>query len=160
MGRFEHFLGMVAKSKLQAPNLKEMTLRFYTGNKHGGNAVARDLVVKHLLALRWMNPNAVIYLREVKGQGCPEVDYELCESGAAHPAWGLRLCDSQLLQVAGTPPETPKKTFEIKKAYTSAEVIAKVLMAARDPEVPTPPGRGAAAAAAPLPEAAAATPLA
>ena len=33
----------------------------------------------HLLALRWMNPNAVVYLREYKGQGCPEVDLELCE---------------------------------------------------------------------------------
>ena len=79
MGRFQHFLGMVDKSKFLAPNLKEMTLRFYTGNKHGGNAVARDLVLKHLLALRWMNPNAVIYLREFKGQGSPEIDYELCK---------------------------------------------------------------------------------
>ena len=33
----------------------------------------------HLLALRWMNPNAIIYLREFKGQGTPEMDMELCE---------------------------------------------------------------------------------
>jgi len=81
LNHFQHFLEMVQKSRLLAPNLREMTLRFYTGNKHGGNAVARDLVLKHLLALRWMNPNAVIYLREYKGQGSPEVDYELCKPG-------------------------------------------------------------------------------
>ena len=80
LNHFQHFLDMVKSSRLLAPNLREMTLRFYTGNKHGGNAVARDLVLKHLLALRWMNPNAVIYLREYKGQGSPEVDYELCKS--------------------------------------------------------------------------------
>ena len=79
MGHLKHFLQMVNRSKLLAPNLKEMTLRFYTGNKHGGNAVAREVVLKHLLALRWMNPNAVIYLREYKGQGSPEIDYELCK---------------------------------------------------------------------------------
>lgn len=37
----------------------------------------RDVVAKHLLALRWMNPNAIIYLREVKGQGTPTVEYSL-----------------------------------------------------------------------------------
>lgn len=86
LNHFQHFLEMVQKSRLLAPNLREMTLRFYTGNKHGGNAVARDLVLKHLLALRWMNPNAVIYLREYKGQGSPEVDYELCEPGRIYLA--------------------------------------------------------------------------
>jgi hypothetical protein len=42
-------------------------------------ALPREIVTKHLLALRWMNPNAVIYLREYRGQGTPEVEYELCE---------------------------------------------------------------------------------
>jgi hypothetical protein len=35
------------------------------------------VVAKHLLALRWTNPNAVIFLREVKGQGTPTVEYAL-----------------------------------------------------------------------------------
>lgn len=38
-----------------------------------------DVVQNHLLALRWMNPNAVVYLREERGQGTPVIEYELCE---------------------------------------------------------------------------------
>jgi hypothetical protein len=41
-----------------------------------------EVVAKHLLALRWMNPNAVVYLREVKGQGTPTIEYELRECSA------------------------------------------------------------------------------
>ena len=37
-----------------------------------------DIVRYHLLALRWINPNAVIYLREVRGQGTPTIEYTLC----------------------------------------------------------------------------------
>ena len=37
----------------------------------------------------------------------------------------------------GVPPGSEKKTFEIKKSLTPEDVIAKVLMAARDPEVET-----------------------
>jgi hypothetical protein len=105
---------MVDKSRLLAPNLREMTLNVFTGNAHGGNHIARyglssqrqprrasrsdrlwkniavldtsnllcrQLIRDHLVALRWMNPNAVIYLKEVKGQGTPVVDFKLCESG-------------------------------------------------------------------------------
>ncbi|RYG46455.1 hypothetical protein EON67_09535 [archaeon] len=38
----------------------------------------REIVARHLLALRWMNPNAVVYLRETKGQGVPSVSFDLC----------------------------------------------------------------------------------
>ena len=41
MGRMQAYVDAVGKSRLLAPNLKEMTLRCYTGNKHRGNAVAR-----------------------------------------------------------------------------------------------------------------------
>ena len=41
MGRMQLFIEQVEKSRLLCPNLKEMTLRFYTGNKHRGNATAR-----------------------------------------------------------------------------------------------------------------------
>jgi hypothetical protein len=109
MGRMKTYLEMVAKSQLVAPNLKEMTLRFFTGNGHKGNHTARwaaaaarqqrrdaattlgdsffalpdracrSVLRNHLLALRWMNPNAIVYMREFRGQGTPEVAYELCE---------------------------------------------------------------------------------
>ncbi len=41
MGRIQSYLADIAQSRLLAPNLKEMTLRVYTGNQHKGNAVAR-----------------------------------------------------------------------------------------------------------------------
>lgn len=41
MGRLQKFLDGVKASRLLAPNLKEMTLKYYTGNKHRGNAIAR-----------------------------------------------------------------------------------------------------------------------
>ena len=78
MGRMEVFLDLVRKSRLLAPNLKEMTLAMYTGQAHKGNQVARLFVRDHLAALRWMNPNAVIYLRETRGQGVPTISYSLC----------------------------------------------------------------------------------
>jgi hypothetical protein len=80
MGRLDGFTAMVAKSRLLAPNLRSMTLTVWSGNAHGGNAVARELVRKHLLALRWSNPNAVVRLAQVVGQGRPTVEYELCAS--------------------------------------------------------------------------------
>ena len=80
MGRLDCFTAMVAKSRLLAPNLRSMTLTVWSGNAHGGNAVARELVRKHLLALRWSNPNAVVRLAQVVGQGRPTVEYELCAS--------------------------------------------------------------------------------
>ena len=79
MSRLERYLDMVASSRLLAPNLMALTLSFFAGRAHRGNDVARALVRDHLLALRWMNPNAVIYLREARGQGVPHIQYELCE---------------------------------------------------------------------------------
>ncbi len=78
MGRLKQYLDVIQQSRLLAPNLREMTLRMHTGNKNPANAVARVVVRDHLLALRWMNPNATIYLREVKGQGAASVEYFLC----------------------------------------------------------------------------------
>lgn len=41
MGRMKQYLELIQQSRLLAPNLKEMTLRVYTGNQNKGNAVAR-----------------------------------------------------------------------------------------------------------------------
>lgn len=41
MGRLEKYLAMVGASKLLAPNIKTMTLKFFTGNRHAGNDIAR-----------------------------------------------------------------------------------------------------------------------
>ena len=78
MGRMQVFLDLVKASRLLAPNLREMTMTLYTGQAHKGNQVAREVVRDHLAALRWMNPNAVIYLREARGQGTPTISYSLC----------------------------------------------------------------------------------
>lgn len=58
-----------------------------------------------------MNPNAVIYLQENRGQGPASISYRLWKG-----------------------PDIEKQ-FEITKTLSPEEVIAKVLMAARDPEV-------------------------
>lgn len=70
-----------------------------------------------------MNPNAVIYLKEIKGQGTPEFIYELWDG--------------------------KKKAFEIKD-MTPEETLAKLMMAARDPadDVPSSASSAAAPAAA------------
>jgi hypothetical protein len=78
MGHMTKYLEMVKNSQLLAPNLKEMSLKVYTGRENPGNQVARLVVRDHLAALRWMNPNAVIYLREFRGQGVPEIELSLC----------------------------------------------------------------------------------
>jgi hypothetical protein len=41
MGHLDRFVDLVGKSRLLAPNLKEMTLQVFTGNAHSGNAIAR-----------------------------------------------------------------------------------------------------------------------
>jgi|APCry1669189534_1035231.scaffolds.fasta_scaffold211905_1 hypothetical protein len=79
MGHFDKYLEMLRKSRVIAPNLKVATLKYYTGNVHKGNAIAREVVRDHILALRWMNPNAVVYMREIYGQGTPVIEYELCK---------------------------------------------------------------------------------
>jgi hypothetical protein len=91
----------------------------------------RTVVKNHLLALRWMNPNAVIYLRENHGQGTPKVDYHLWTS--AEP-----------------------KSFEILGKLSPEEVVAKVMMAARDPFLPEETGSSAATSASPAPHVSAA----
>jgi hypothetical protein len=40
--------------------------------------LSRDLILKHLLALRWMNPNALVYLHEAREVGEARVEFELC----------------------------------------------------------------------------------
>ena len=126
MGRLAGYVAMVSRSRLLAPNLRRLKLTVYAGNAHRGNAVARALVARHLLALRWMNPNAQVALHAAPGQGAPTVEYELWSG------------------------ET--RTFEVKEK-SEDETVAKILMAARDPEgdaddAAAPPARAAAAAAA------------
>ncbi len=41
MGRLQQYLAQIRQSRLLAPNLKEMTLRVHTGNKHPGNLIGR-----------------------------------------------------------------------------------------------------------------------
>jgi hypothetical protein len=41
MGRMKQYLDLIQQSRLLAPNLKEMTLKLYTGNQHKGNVIAR-----------------------------------------------------------------------------------------------------------------------
>ena len=67
MGRLAGYVAMVSRSRLLAPNLRRLKLTVYAGNAHRGNAVARALVARHLLALRWMNPNAQVALKEIIG---------------------------------------------------------------------------------------------
>lgn len=145
MGRMKQYLEMVTQSRLLCPNLKEMTLRVYTGNAHRGNSIARMVVRDHLLALRWCNPNAVIYLREARGQGTPTVEYELWK-----PTRASKASSAAVTTTATTTPDGVKAggkqdgsdgpvtrqlgRFEISHALTPEEVVAKVMMAGRDPE--------------------------
>lgn len=41
MGRLTGYLDMIKRSRLLAPNLREMTLSLFTGNAHAGNHVGR-----------------------------------------------------------------------------------------------------------------------
>ena len=84
----------------------------------------RKVVKDHLLALRWMNPNAVVYLREAKGQGTPAVEYTLWTEGGA-----------------------TTHSFEVKGSLTPEDVVAKVMMASRDPALGDAPDAAAAPAA-------------
>ena len=140
MGRLRSYVELVRQSRLLAPNLKEMTLRLFTGNSHRGNAVARAVVRDHLLALRWSNPNAVVYLREARGQGAPSVEYELWKDGAAAPAAGAgagAAADAGTGAAGlGVPATRARRLrrFEISHELLPEEVVAKVMMAARDPD--------------------------
>lgn len=143
MGRMKQYLEMVTQSRLLCPNLKEMTLRVYTGNTHRGNSVARMVVRDHLLALRWCNPNAVIYLREARGQGTPTVEYELWKPTRASKVVPIGTITEPAIEIDGKTPEQLSESvtvtrqmgrFEISHALTPEEVVAKVMMAGRDPE--------------------------
>lgn len=65
--------------------------------------------MRHLLALRWLNPAADVQLVKQKDSAPAVLEYELWSG------------------------ET--KSFEIKPRFTPELVIAKVMMAARDPEL-------------------------
>ena len=154
MGRLKSYVELVRQSRLLAPNLKEMTLRVFTGNAHRGNAVARAVVRDHLLALRWSNPNAVVYLREARGQGAPSVEYELWKDGAAAAAAAApTTAPAPATATAAASAPAPEATtvaaaaapaaalrarrlrrFEITHELLPEEVVAKVMMAARDPD--------------------------
>jgi hypothetical protein len=141
MGRMKQYLEMVTQSRLLCPNLKEMTLRVYTGNTHRGNSVARMVVRDHLLALRWCNPNAVIYLREARGQGTPTVEYELWKPARASKVVPIGTItepaiDGKTLEQVSESVTVTRQVgrFEISHALTPEEVVAKVMMAGRDPE--------------------------
>jgi hypothetical protein len=161
MGRLKAYLELVRQSRLLAPNLKEMTLRVFTGNAHRGNAVARAVVRDHLLALRWSNPNAVVYLREARGQGAPSVEFELWkggtaggaeaaatpEGGAAAAAAASAASAAAAAAAAAGAPSRRLRRFEITHELLPEEVVAKVLMASRDPDDDDAPAAAAAAGA-------------
>lgn len=161
MGRLRGFVELVQQSRLLAPNLKEMTLRLFTGEQHRGNRVARAVVRDHLLALRWSNPNAVVFLREAKGQGTPSVEYELWKEPVA--AASASAAPAAAAAAAALPRTRRIRRFEITHELLPEEVVAKVMMAARDPDdesaqagAPTPapaPARPASPVSAPAPKA-------
>ncbi len=72
-------LGEQASSRRWEPLLDDPNSIPLTPSFAHLSPVCRYVVRDHILGLRWMNPNAVIYLREYKGQGTPRVEYELCE---------------------------------------------------------------------------------
>lgn len=125
------YLDMVAKSRLLAPNLKKMTLHVYS-NTQVPNRIAREVVRDHLLGLRWMNPAAVITLRETRGPGISNIQYQLADGRAG--------------------------AFDIQPRFTADLVVGKVLMAARDPALDAPAPAAAPAAGAPSATAAASSP--
>lgn len=53
-------------------------------------APRRTIVTKHLLGLRWMNPNSLVFLRDSPDAGHAHVEFELCEFAAAP----RRACDA------------------------------------------------------------------
>ncbi len=84
-----------------------------------------DIVKKHLLALRWTNPDALIYLRESKEHGTAHVEFELC----ACPPRRARTT------LAGN---GRRSGFAIDKSYSPELVVAKIMFAARDPALDPP----------------------
>ena len=122
MGRMKQYLEMVTQSRLLCPNLKEMTLRVYTGNTHRGNSVARMVVRDHLLALRWCNPNAVIYLREARGQGTPTVEYELWKPTRASKAVPIGTITEPAIEIDGKTPEQLSESVTVTRQMGRFEI--------------------------------------
>eukprot|EP01138_Halocafeteria_seosinensis_P000826 gb/GECG01000847.1/.p1 GENE.gb/GECG01000847.1/~~gb/GECG01000847.1/.p1 ORF type:complete len:142 (+),score=6.34 gb/GECG01000847.1/:1-426(+) len=57
------------EKKFLAPNLKELHLWKFAsmkGQGHPSNRITFDIAKYHLLAFRWMNPNALVYLHEAR----------------------------------------------------------------------------------------------
>lgn len=91
-----------------------------------------EIVRDHLLALRWMNPNAIVYLREYKGQGPATIEYSLCKYTCYLQPLTPNAHRYTVCRPAGTDSST--RAFEVKPDIEAVEAVAKVLMAARDPD--------------------------
>ena len=74
------FVAAVKQSRLLAPNLRKATFKVYTTNSTRANITAKLVMRDHLAALRWMNPNAAIHLKEIRGSGKPVFECTLCAS--------------------------------------------------------------------------------
>jgi len=94
-------------------------------------------VTKHLLALRWTNPNALVFLRDSPDTGEAHVEFELCETVSMRPfpvprtqapAMRARLAP-QLDSSAGN---GRRSGFTVAKADNAERVVAKLMFAARD----------------------------
>ena len=72
------FVAAVKQSRLLAPNLKEGVFKVFSSNSTRANITAKLVLRDHLAALRWMNPNAAIHLKEIKGRGQPVFECTLC----------------------------------------------------------------------------------
>ena len=72
------YVAAVKQSRLLAPNLQEVTCKVFTTNSTQANITSKLVVRDHLAALRWMNPNAVIHLKEIRGVGQPVFECKLC----------------------------------------------------------------------------------
>eukprot|EP01138_Halocafeteria_seosinensis_P000827 gb/GECG01000848.1/.p1 GENE.gb/GECG01000848.1/~~gb/GECG01000848.1/.p1 ORF type:complete len:265 (+),score=41.02 gb/GECG01000848.1/:1-795(+) len=106
------------EKKFLAPNLKELHLWKFAsmkGQGHPSNRITFDIAKYHLLAFRWMNPNALVYLHEARVE-------EKTPSYAEFTLYDGR-----------------KRRFTINhKQHTPEMVLAKVMFAARDPAFDPP----------------------
>ena len=143
-----HVTGMLSKSVVHAPNLKQMTLTLRNGHKSNligrcvGVLVAvrelwpcnaaprREVVVRHMLALRMMNPSAEVDFVRLKEKGTARVDYELCTCVVDAV---LRDCVCVHTAEARFAGDGSKFGFDIKTQFDPDTVVAKVMMGARDP---------------------------
>jgi len=113
------FVNAVKQSRLLAPNLKEVVYTVYTTNSTRANVTAKLVVRDHLAALRWMNPNAVIHLKEIRGVGQPKLECKLCACGGGG-AEGLRARWSPAPFFTHTPPPHPLPLFFSRRGWRGA----------------------------------------